>query len=66
MLVDPRGTSQTCPGCGTSKAKTLATRTHACACGVVLNRDVAATMIVHQRAFGPGHGPRDKSRRVAA
>ena len=66
VLVDPRGTSQTCPGCGTSKTKTLGTRTHACACGVVLNRDVAAAMIVHQRAFGPGHGPRDASQRVAA
>lgn len=66
VLVDPRGTSQTCPKCGTIKAKTLATRTHACECGVVLDRDVAAAMIVHQRAFGPGHGPRDTSQRVAA
>ncbi|WP_289015574.1 IS200/IS605 family transposase [uncultured Methylobacterium sp.] len=31
-----------------------------------LDRDVAAAMVVHQRAFGPGHGPRDTSRRVAA
>ena len=66
VLVDPRGTSQTCPECGTVKAKTLATRTHACECGVVLDRDVAAAMVVHQRAFGPGHGPRDTSQRVAA
>lgn len=66
VLVDPRGTSQTCPECGTIKAKTLATRTHACECGAVLDRDVAAAMVVHQRAFGPGHGPRDISQRVAA
>ncbi|WP_289014413.1 transposase [uncultured Methylobacterium sp.] len=68
VMVDPRGTSQTCPGCGTVKAKALATRTHACDCGAVLNRDVAAAMVVRQRAFGhgPGHGPRDTSQRVAA
>lgn len=68
VLVDPRGTSQTCPECGTIKAKTLATRTHACDCGAVLDRDVAAAMVVHQRAFGhgPGHGLRDTSQRVAA
>ncbi|MFC0373293.1 zinc ribbon domain-containing protein, partial [Methylobacterium isbiliense] len=33
VLVDPRGTSQTCPECGTLEAKTLSTRVHACACG---------------------------------
>lgn len=67
-LVDRRGTSQTCPECGTIKAKKLATRTHACECGVFLDRDVAAAMVVHQRAFGhrPGHGLRDTSQRDAA
>lgn len=64
VLVDPRGTSQTCPDCGTIKAKTLKIRTHACECGAVMDRDVAAAIIVHQRAFGPGHGPRDISQRV--
>jgi putative transposase len=56
--VDPRGTSQTCPECGTVAAKTLAERTHRCDCGCVLDRDVAAAMVVHQRAFGlsPGAG----------
>ena len=68
VLVDPRGTSQTCPKCGTIKAKTLNVRTHACDCGAVLDRDVAAAMVVHQRAFGhgPGHGLRRVSGRVAA
>ncbi|MFK5596486.1 RNA-guided endonuclease InsQ/TnpB family protein [Methylobacterium sp. HMF5984] len=66
VLVDPRGTSQTCPLCGMIKAKTLRTRTHACECGAVLDRDVAAAMIVHQRAFGPGHGLRSLSQRNAA
>ena len=66
ILVDPRRTSQTCPSCGTIKAKTLGTRTHHCECGAVLDRDVAAATVVHQRAFGPGHGLRDTSQRVAA
>jgi putative transposase len=68
LMVDPRGTSQTCPECGTVKAKTLGVRVHACACGCVLDRDVAAARIVHQRAFGlgPGHGLRCVSGRVAA
>jgi putative transposase len=65
-LVDPRGTSQTCPGCKAIRAKTLATRIHACDCGVILDRDVAAAMVVNQRAFGPGHGLRDTSQRIAA
>jgi putative transposase len=68
ILVDPRGTSQTCPHCGTIRAKTLAEREHRCDCGAALDRDVAAAIIVHQRAFGygPGHGLRDISRPVAA
>ena len=68
ILVDPRGTSQTCPACGTIKAKALSERVHRCACGCVLDRDVAAATIVHLRAFGfgPGHGPRTITGRVAA
>lgn len=67
VLVDPRGTSQTCPECGTIKRKTLAERMHHCECGCVLDRDVAAAQIVLMRAnFGPGHGLRDISQRVAA
>lgn len=53
VMVDPRGTSQTCPPCGTIKAGTLATRVHACVCGCAPDRDVAA-MVVHAQAFGPG------------
>lgn len=66
-LVDPRGTSQTCPECGTIKPKTLAVREHRCACGCVLDRDVAAARVVLQRAgFQPGHGCQAPSQRVAA
>jgi len=50
--VDPRGTSQTCPECGTIAKKTLAERVHRCECGCTLDRDVAAAMVVHYRAFG--------------
>lgn len=68
VMVDPRGTSQTCPECGTIEAKSLATRVHRCDCGCVLDRDVAAAMVVHFRAFGfwPGHGLQTQSQRVAA
>ena len=52
VKVDPRGTSQTCPDCGTIKAKTLSERRHRCACGCDLDRDVAAAQIIHFRAFG--------------
>ncbi len=37
--VNPRGTSQICSGCGVKVPKTLADRTHSCACGLVLDRD---------------------------
>jgi putative transposase len=68
IAVDPRGTSQTCPECGTVAAKTLTTRMHRCECGCSLDRDVAAAMVVHFRAFGfwPGTGLETLSERVAA
>lgn len=68
VKVDPRGTSQTCPECGTIEAKSLDQRTHRCDCGCVLDRDVAAAKIVHLRAFGfgPGTGLQALSGRVAA
>ncbi|MGU3559773.1 RNA-guided endonuclease InsQ/TnpB family protein [Methylobacterium radiotolerans] len=66
QLVDPRGTSQTCPACGAIAAKPLSLRRHACACGCDLDRDVAAAQVIRDRAFGPGHGLRSPSVRVAA
>lgn len=58
VKVDPRGTSQTCPECGTIAKKILKQRTHICDCGCVLDRDVAAAIVIHQRAFdcSPGMG----------
>ena len=55
--VDPRGTSQTCPDCGTIKPKTLAERTHRCECGCVMPRDIASAVVVHFRAFGARNVP---------
>ena len=66
-VVDPRGTSQTCPECGTIRPKHLSERMHRCDCGCILDRDVAAARVILLRAgFGPGTGLRTPSQRVAA
>jgi len=67
-VIDPRGTSQTCPACEAQVAKMLADRTHTCSCGCVMDRDIAAAMVILQRAqgMGPGHGLRSPSQRTAA
>src|ERR1700712_497212 len=68
VKADPRRTSQTCPDCGMIAKKTLAERMHRCDCGCVLDRDVAAAIVVHDRAFGGPHGACGgaPSQRVAA
>lgn len=67
VLVDPRGTSQTCPECGTIKRKTLAERVHRCECGCTLDRDVAAARVVLMRArFPDGTSGQAPSQRIAA
>jgi len=68
VRVDPRGTSQQCPQCGQVAAKALDERRHRCDCGADIDRDVAAAMVVHFRAFGfwPGAGLESLSERVAA
>jgi putative transposase len=66
-LVDPRGTSQTCPGCGAIQRKTLAERRHTCDCGYRADRDVAAAQVVLLRAdFRSGIGLQAPSQRIAA
>jgi putative transposase len=67
-LVDPRGTSQTCPECGAIRRKTLAERVHRCTdCGCIRDRDVAAAQIVLKRAdFRSGTGLQAPSQRIAA
>ena len=43
--VDPRGTSQTCSGCGRIVAKDLSVRVHDCPhCGLVMDRDLNASI----------------------
>lgn len=55
--VDPRGTSQECPRCGNVARKLLSERTHDCGrCHFVADRDVAAAMVIRQRAFRPDRG----------
>ena len=66
-LVDPRGTSRTCPECGTVAAKALSERVHRCECGCILDRDVAAArVILHRANFGPGHGLQARTEPTAA
>lgn len=55
--VNPRGTSQECPHCGNVARKLLSERTHDCSrCHFVADRDVAAAMVIRQRAFRPDRG----------
>jgi putative transposase len=51
--VDPNGTSQTCPQCGTHTGKKeLSERVHHCSeCGYTTDRDVAAAQVVMQRGL---------------
>lgn len=43
ILVDPRGTTQECSGCGSVVPKDLSVRTHSCThCGLVMDRDLNA------------------------
>ena len=67
VLVDPRGTVETCPECGAVAAKTLAQREHHCECGCALDRDVAVAREILRRAdFRPGTGLGAPSERAAA
>lgn len=57
VKVDPRGTSQECPRCGAVAHKELSERTHRCkGCGFECHRDIAAAMVIRQRAFRPVRG----------
>jgi putative transposase len=44
VAVNPAYTSQECSNCGTVVKKSLSTRTHACQCGCVLDRDHNAAL----------------------
>ena len=59
VLVDPRGTSQRCSGCGEKVPKTLADRIHCCPnCGLVMDRDENAAVNIDMagRAKINSHG----------
>jgi putative transposase len=48
-LVDPRGTSQRCSGCGTVVQKDLSVRVHECpSCGLVMDRDLNASINIER------------------
>lgn len=49
VLVDPRGSSQECSGCGAIVKKPFSQRTHSCACGLQLDRDVNAARVILRR-----------------
>ena len=51
-LVNPRGTSQLCSGCGAEVKKSLAVRTHRCPyCGLVMDRDENAAINILNRGL---------------
>jgi putative transposase len=52
MEVDPRMTSQTCPGCGSVRKKELSDRWHSCIdCGMECHRDIAAALVILARGL---------------
>jgi putative transposase len=56
VSVNPTYTSQECSLCGTVVKKSLSTRTHACQCGCVLDRDHNAALNILTKAIGTvGH-----------
>jgi len=44
VKVPPQGTSSTCFRCGAYRKKTLSERVHSCSCGLVLDRDLHASL----------------------
>jgi putative transposase len=51
--VEAKGTSQSCPACGSHVPKVLSVRVHDCPhCGYVAPRDVAAAQVIVQRGSG--------------
>lgn len=51
VAVDPRHTTQACSACGTLVPKGLGDRVHACACGLVLDRDHNAAINILARGL---------------
>ncbi len=56
IAVNPQYTSQGCSSCGEVVKKSLSTRTHACQCGCVLDRDHNVARNILSRGLGTvGH-----------
>ncbi|MEO9128040.1 MAG: transposase, partial [Microcoleus sp.] len=56
VAVNPQYTSQECSSCGEVVKKTLSTRTHACKCGCLMDRDFNAAINILSRGLGTvGH-----------
>ena len=52
ILVDPRGTSQICSGCGRVVKKDLSVRVHSCpGCGLIIDRDINAAKNILNRGW---------------
>ena len=49
--VEAAGTSQECPSCGVIKKKSLSERRHECECGLSIDRDHAAAVVIEARAL---------------
>ncbi|MEH2056254.1 MAG: zinc ribbon domain-containing protein [Nostoc sp.] len=50
-MLNPQYTTQECSSCGEVVKKTLSTRTHACKCGWVMDRDENAALIILSRGL---------------
>ena len=58
VLVDPKGTSQRCSKCGNMVKKDLGVRVHSCpVCGLVMDRDLNASINILERGLGMWGGP---------
>ncbi len=56
ILVEPRGSSQECSGCGKEVPKNLSERMHRCPhCGLVLERNVNAARVILARGLEQAH-----------
>ncbi|HEY9846551.1 MAG TPA: transposase, partial [Candidatus Caenarcaniphilales bacterium] len=56
IAVPPQGTTQECSRCGTVVKKSLSTRSHACQCGCILDRDHNAARNILSRGLSTvGH-----------
>jgi putative transposase len=65
VLVDPRGTSQRCSGCGEKVPKTLSDRIHCCPhCGLIMDRDENAANNIHTAGSAEINAWRDNVRPI--